>query len=165
MQPTEFFKKVLAVTDFGAKGGGEDDTVMSRLFYKSYSDLISELRPLMPDPATDQEIADYLMEAAQSLIDSVQAISPGGTEAEPMTESVLKIGDAATRALDQISTYFGAPLELNAQFQIESEKALMIQNVVTLDGSVIKAYVSEIMAQETAKSAKATGFNATLMSG
>lgn len=164
MKPTEFFKRIIAVTDIGRKAGGDEESVIQRLFYKSYSDLVSELRPLMPDPTTDQEIADYLLEASQSLIEGIERISPGGTDAEPVTEHMLKIGDAATRALDTITTYFGAPLELNAQFQIESEKALMIQNIVTLDGSVIKAYVSEILAQETAKSAKATGFSATLMS-
>lgn len=162
MKPTEFFKYI---ADTIAEGQVEKDAGAEQLYTTVYDDLIGLLRPLIPSAATDEEIADYLLEAATTLLESLQNIAPGGTGAEPVTDIAMKVGDAATRALDTITTYFGAPLELNAQFQIESEKALMIQNVVTLDGSVIKAWISEIIAQEVAKSAKATGFSATLMSG
>ena len=162
--PTEFFERVMAVTGVGREGIGEDATVLQRIFYESYNNLVSELRPLMGDPASDEEIADYLLEASSSLLDTLQNVAPGATGEGSISEIGIKVGDAASRALDTITTFFGAPLELNAQFQIESEKALMIQNIITLDGSVIKAYISEIMAQETAKSAKVAGFTGTLMS-
>jgi len=80
-----------------------------------------------------------------------------------MSEGIGGILDAAQQAIGNILQFFANPLDASIEIQLEAEKTIEVHNTITLDGAVIKRYISEVLARETAKSAKARGFNSTLV--
>lgn len=160
--PQRFFQTVTEMTDVLRQQEGESGRIVELFYQTMFEGLAAELKPLMPD-VSQEEIATLLGRAAEQLLEASEE-TRGTSRRGPEPNILQKIGESVTGAHNAIMEFFANPMEMKMSIQLEAEKNIVMQNIISLDGSVIKQYVSEITAREIAKSARASGFNATLMS-
>jgi len=105
--------------------------------------------------------AEMIRQAATELQEAVTYLNPL-EYFETFGAGAQDLLNKATTAFDGVAELVSAPPEFKIIVDVVSEKLIQIMNTITLDGTVIKRYMSEVNARETGRAAKASGYTETL---
>jgi TP901 family phage tail tape measure protein len=107
---------------------------------------------------------DLLKEAAQQLSGEAEKIAPDADQASSLLQGGQDALMSAQEAYSSVNQYFTNPPPISMDITLETEKELIVHNIINLDGAFIKRFVSEILAAEIVASSRASGANVTLKS-
>jgi len=157
-EPEQFYEYVAKLAQ---SVQAQEDSLMGALKRALFVGLTTELKQVLPDVTEDKELTGLLLEAANQLLDS-PLVTPTPAEAGAFIEQTQQLADSGIDALGRIAEWFAAPLDAFIDIQLEAAEEIIIRNVISLDGAVIKRYVDEYLARVVGKAARASGATATL---
>lgn len=166
MDPQEFAAMFLDAMDAMGTLGDSFSTLLGDILPgMEAEDKLGDLwEGLRENLGLGEDTTDLLREAASQLSGEAEKIAPDADEAQSLLQTGQEALVQAQGAYSAVNDYFTNPPPMSLDVTLEAEKELIVHNIINLDGSFIKRFVSEILASEVATSAKASGATITLKS-